>query len=48
MIIYYKLWLFEVPLDNTEYIFCDIQGLAKNRRIPESMFSNNHNMVNYQ
>ena len=43
-----KFKLFGVPLSGTETLFCDNNGIVKNKIIPESTLSNNHNAINYQ
>ena len=42
-----KLKVFGVPLDGTDNILCDNNGVLKNTRTPESTLSNNHNAIKY-
>ena len=44
----FKLEMFEVPLARQVNVFCDNNGVVKNKIIPESTLSNNHNAINYQ
>ena len=42
-----KFKLFGVPLSGTETLFCDNNGIVKNKIIPESTLSKEHNAINY-
>ena len=42
-----KLKLFGVPLAGPEILFCDNNEVVKNKIIPESTLSKEHNAINY-
>jgi hypothetical protein len=43
----YKLLMFGVPVDGPVNVFCDNNGVVKNKMIPESMLAKKHNATNY-
>jgi hypothetical protein len=36
-----------VPINGPANVFCDIKGVVKNTKIPESMLAKKHNAINF-
>jgi hypothetical protein len=45
--LHYKLWMFGVPINGPENVFCGNRGVVNNASTPESVLQKKHNAINY-